>query len=77
MPTSKAQTIQGLVVATHTPFHTDGSLNLMVVEKQAAHLLAGGVKFAFIGGTIGESAPPSAASLRHSASLIGFGPDPL
>ena len=77
MPTSKAQTIQGMVAATHTPFHTDGALNLMMVEKQAAHLLAGGVKFAFIGGTTGESAPPSAASLRHSDSLIGFVPDPL
>ena len=77
MPTSKAQTIQGLVAATHTPFHAHGSLNLIVVERQAAHLLAGGVKCAFIGGTTGESAPPSAASLRHSASLIGFGADPL
>lgn len=48
--------LTGLVAATHTPFHADGSLNLTVVEKQAAHLLAGGVKFAFIGGTTGESA---------------------
>ena len=48
--------ITGLVAATHTPFHADGSLNLAVVEKQAAHLLANGVKFAFIGGTTGESA---------------------
>ena len=47
--------ITGLVAATHTPFHTDGSLNLAVVEKQAAHLLANGVRFAFIGGTTGES----------------------
>lgn len=56
MPTNKALSIQGLVAATHTPFHADGSLNLTVVEQQAAHLLAGGVKFAFIGGTTGESA---------------------
>lgn len=46
--------IRGLVAATHTPFHADGSLNLAVVEKQAAHLLAHGVKFAFTGGTTGE-----------------------
>jgi len=46
--------LHGLVAATHTPFHADGSLNLAVVEKQAAHLLARGVKFAFIGGTTGE-----------------------
>lgn len=55
MTASKIFPIQGLVAATHTPFHADGSLNLTVVEKQAAHLLAGGVKFAFIGGTTGES----------------------
>src|SRR6185295_8538480 len=47
--------LHGLVAATHTPFHADGSLNLDVIEKQAAHLLANGVKFAFIGGTTGES----------------------
>jgi N-acetylneuraminate lyase len=46
--------LHGLVAATHTPFHDDGSLNLAVVEKQAAHLLGGQVKFAFIGGTTGE-----------------------
>src|SRR6185295_14309762 len=47
--------LHGLVAATHTPFHADGSLNLDVVEKQAAHLLSNQVKFAFIGGTTGES----------------------
>jgi N-acetylneuraminate lyase len=47
--------ITGLVAATHTPFHADGSLNFAIVEKQAAHLLANGVKIAFIGGTTGES----------------------
>jgi N-acetylneuraminate lyase len=52
--------ITGLVAATHTPFHPDGSLHLAIVEKQAAHLLATGVKRAFIGGTTGES---------HSLSL--------
>jgi N-acetylneuraminate lyase len=46
--------IQGLVAATHTPFHADGSLNLSVVEKQAAHLQNTGVSHAFIGGTTGE-----------------------
>ncbi|MFN0075027.1 MAG: dihydrodipicolinate synthase family protein [Prosthecobacter sp.] len=49
------QRITGLVAATHTPFHADGSLNLAVVEKQAAHLQATGVSHAFIGGTTGES----------------------
>jgi N-acetylneuraminate lyase len=47
--------LQGLVAATHTPFHRDGSLNLAIVEKQAAPLAATGVSYAFIGGTTGES----------------------
>jgi N-acetylneuraminate lyase len=47
--------LHGLVAATHTPFHEDGSLNLAVVERQAAHLLASQVRFAFIGGSTGES----------------------
>ncbi len=57
----KPHPIDGLVAATHTPFHADGSLNLAVVEKQASHLLANGVSRAFIGGTTGES---------HSLSLV-------
>ncbi len=56
----QTQRLTGLVAATHTPFHTDGSLNLSIVEKQAAHLLANGVRNAFIGGSTGES---------HSLSL--------
>ncbi|MCP5559528.1 MAG: dihydrodipicolinate synthase family protein [Verrucomicrobiaceae bacterium] len=47
--------LTGLVAATHTPFHADGSLNLSVVEKQASQLLIDGVSYAFIGGTTGES----------------------
>ena len=47
--------LHGLIAATHTPFHEDGSLNLAIVETQAAHLLKNGVKTVFIGGTTGES----------------------
>ena len=47
--------LHGLVTATHTPFHADGSLNLAAVEAQAAHLLKNGVTTVFIGGTTGES----------------------
>jgi N-acetylneuraminate lyase len=50
-----SQRLRGLVAATHTPFHADGSLNLAIVEKQCAHLLANGVTAVFIGGTTGES----------------------
>jgi len=56
----KRHRIHGLVAATHTPFHADGSLNLAIIEKQAAHLNSHGIGRAFIGGTTGES---------HSLSL--------
>lgn len=47
--------LTGLVAATHTPFHDDGSLNLSIVEQQAEHLLRHQVSTAFIGGSTGES----------------------
>lgn len=47
--------LHGLVVASHTPFHADGSLNLGAVELQAAHYLRTGVGTVFLGGTTGES----------------------
>ena len=47
--------LTGLVAAAHTPFKADGSLNLAVVEKQAAHFLKNKVNVAFIGGSTGES----------------------
>ena len=55
MTLPESQRLRGLVAATHTPFHADGSLHLAVVEKQAAHLLANGVSQVFVGGTTGES----------------------
>ncbi len=51
----KTHRIKGLVAATHTSFHPDGSLSLALVEKQAAHLQNTVVSHAFIGGTTGES----------------------
>jgi N-acetylneuraminate lyase len=51
----------GLCTATHTPFHADGSLNLAVVEKQAAFLRGKGITSVFIGGTTGESSSLTAA----------------
>ena len=47
--------LTGLVAATHTPFHADGTLNLSIVEKQAEHLFRNGVSSVFIGGSTGES----------------------
>ncbi len=51
----QSQRLHGLVTATHTPFHADGSLNLDVVENQAAFLLSKGITQVFIGGSTGES----------------------
>ena len=47
--------LHGLVAATHTPFHADGSLNLAVVETQLEHFLKWNVTAVFIAGTTGES----------------------
>lgn len=52
--------LHGLVAATHTPFDSQGELNLAVVGAQGAHLAKSNVKFAFIAGSTGES---------HSLSL--------
>src|SRR5215207_827376 len=46
--------LTGLVCATHTPFQSDGSLHLAVVERQAAHLLSHSIRLVFIGGSTGE-----------------------
>jgi N-acetylneuraminate lyase len=51
----------GLCTATHTPFQPDGSLNLAVVERQAAFLRSHGITSVFIGGTTGESSSLTAA----------------
>ncbi len=59
--------LRGLIPATHTPFRADGALNLDVVEKQAAHLLANKVHRAFIGGTTGESASLTLEERRRLA----------
>ncbi|MCX7006022.1 MAG: dihydrodipicolinate synthase family protein, partial [Kiritimatiellaeota bacterium] len=47
--------LTGLVAAAHTPFKADGSLNLAIVEQQAAHLLKNKVATVFMGGSTGES----------------------
>ncbi len=46
---------QGLIAATHTPFDAGGDVNLEVIERQAQHLIANGVRAAFICGSTGES----------------------
>ena len=53
MPKTTAP-LTGLIAAPYTPLHADGSLNLPVIEKLAASLLANGVTGAFVCGTTGE-----------------------
>lgn len=48
------QPLHGLVAATHTPFHADGSLAPEVVPLQAAHLAKNGIHTVFITGSTGE-----------------------
>ena len=47
--------LTGLVAAAHTPFKSDGSLNLAIIEQQAAHLLKHKITAAFVAGSTGES----------------------
>lgn len=46
--------LEGLVAAVHSPFTTDGSLDLSAVEAQASRLSATGAVAAFVCGTTGE-----------------------
>lgn len=59
--------LTGLVAATHTPFHPDGTLRLDVVEIQAAHLERNDVHTVFIGGSTGESHSLSLSERRDLA----------
>jgi N-acetylneuraminate lyase len=52
--------LTGIVAATHTPFTSDGALNLAAIDRQAEHFLQQHVETVFVGGTTGES---------HSLSL--------
>ncbi|MCA9217915.1 MAG: dihydrodipicolinate synthase family protein [Planctomycetales bacterium] len=56
--------IRGLIAAPHTPFTSDGNLNLDMVDKQAAHFERTGVVGVFVGGTTGES-----LSLSHTERI--------
>jgi N-acetylneuraminate lyase len=63
--------LHGLVAATHTPFHADGSLNLTAIDSQAAHMLKSGIRTVFIGGSTGESSSLSVDERRALAQRWG------
>jgi len=47
--------LTGLIAATFTPMHEDGSLNLKMIDKQAESLITNGISGVFVCGTNGES----------------------
>jgi len=47
--------VDGLVAATFTAMHTNGSVKYEIIPKQAAQLARDGVKYPFVCGTTGES----------------------
>lgn len=61
MPLPLIPPLHGLVVPPHTPFLTDGSLNLAAVEQQAAFFVKNAIRAVFIAGSTGESASLSLA----------------
>lgn len=63
--------LHGLVAATHTPFHADGSLNLAIVERQAELMAKWEVGAVFIGGTTGESSSLTVDERRALAQRWG------
>lgn len=46
--------IKGLVAATHSPFHVDGSLHPAAVQAQCDHMIRNDITAVFITGTTGE-----------------------
>jgi len=60
--------LSGLIPASHTPFHTDGRLNLEAVDQQAALMRESGLKGVFIAGTTGEYASLSVAERKDLAA---------
>jgi len=60
--------LTGLIAAPFTPMNPDGSVNLARIELQAGHLLANGVRGAFICGTTGEGLSLSSSERRDVAT---------
>lgn len=57
----------GLIAATFTPFHADGSLNLAGIEAQAQWLQLVGIRTVFINGTTGEGPSLSVEERKNVA----------
>ena len=67
---SKKFALRGLVAATFTPMHADGSLNLAMTGPMIERLLAGKVSAAFACGTTGECASLTSEERRQTLSAF-------
>ena len=68
--------LNGLIAAPYTPMGADGSVDLNVIEQQAALLAGNGVAGAFICGTTGESLSLTVAErLQVAERWIATAPD--
>lgn len=47
--------LKGMIAATFTPMHEDGSLHLEMIERYADYIAAIGISGVFVCGTTGES----------------------
>jgi hypothetical protein len=57
--------LHGLIAATHTPFRTDGSLALEIVEQQARHLLRMGFTRHSLAEPRASTVPSPSMSVAH------------
>ena len=71
---SKKFALRGLVAATFTPMHADGSLNLAMAGPMIERLLAGKVSAAFACGTTGECASLTSEDTLTSGMTITIEP---
>ena len=70
----KFRKLEGLIAAPHTPFGSDGEINIKEIPKQVALLVNSGVKGAYICGSTGEGISCSAAERKTvSEAWVKYG----
>lgn len=61
--------LTGLIAAPHTPFDANGEVNYPVIDRIAEHLIAQGVKGAYVCGTTGEGIHCSVEERKNCRAL--------
>jgi N-acetylneuraminate lyase len=64
---TKTNRLTGLIAATHTPFGTDGEVNLSVVPQIVEHIITAGVSAIYVAGSTGEGVSLTASERRAVA----------